>query len=139
MPSFNDTALRFCTLIEHPPERVSLRLLQRALLELYAAALDLTARRPTPPLRGARSDVDRKMSPRWEKLLRPHHYFEVFDATVDTGAISGWLYDDVLDIHRDLRRALAHGDARMMFRYHWGAHCADALRALHWKLIGMSL
>lgn len=136
MPPFNTIALRFCALIEHPPQRISLALLQPALLELYAAAIRLQ-RPATPALHGF--DDAARMSPRWERLLRPERYFEVFDATEHSEPCSGWLYDDVLDIHHDLRDALAHGDARFSFRTHWGAHCADALRALHWKLIGMRL
>lgn len=136
MPPFNPIALRFCAFIEHPPRRVSLRILQPALLELYAAAIRLPRRPATRPL--PRADSDAKMSPRWEQLLRPERYYEVFDATVASEAIYGSLYDDVLDIHHDLRRALAHGDAAFSFRTQWGAHCADALRALHWKLIGMN-
>jgi len=80
-PDFNAAALRFCRVIEDPPRRVSLELLQEELLELYAAAIRLPRRPETPPL---------------------------------------------------------PGDARSSFRFHWGAHAADALRALHWKLIGMS-
>lgn len=135
MDPFIDVALRFCALIEHPPQRPTLRMLQLALLELYGAALQLHGRRATAPVAMRFGKVE--MSPQWERLLRQEHYFEVFDATKDDGVVSGWLYDDVLDIHRDLRRALEQGDAASSFRMHWGAHCADALRALHWKLVGM--
>lgn len=133
---FNAVALRFCRVLEDPPRRVSLELLQQELLELYTAAIRLPKRPATPPLPGAQEDV--MMSPRWKSLLYEERYFEVFDATQHTAPLSGWLYDDVRDIHGDLRRALVHGDARKMFRFHWGAHAADALRALHWRLIGMS-
>jgi hypothetical protein len=64
---FRQVAEGFVGLLEDPPPDISLALLQRALLELYFAALS------------------------WFR-----------------------------------------------FRIHWGAHAADALRALHWKLIGMN-
>jgi hypothetical protein len=58
----------------------------------------------------------------------------------------GWLVDDFLDIYKDLKiplsqidnlgtnEAVEHAlwDLKWSFVYHWGQHCADAIKAFHY-------
>ena len=74
-------------------------------------------------------------------------YWEIFDPTDsnDKEPTQGWLVDDFADIYRDLKIGLekiklnndaavedAMFDFHFSFRHHWGNHCINALRALHY-------
>ncbi|MDR2009754.1 MAG: DUF5063 domain-containing protein [Bacteroidales bacterium] len=75
-------------------------------------------------------------------------YWEVFDPTYnkENKPTQGWLVDDFSDIYRDLKTELnkidnittdeAVEDAlwqlRFGFYHHWGNHCINAIRALHY-------
>jgi hypothetical protein len=74
------------------------------------------------------------------------YYREVFDPNNEEkdDVVQGWLIDDFADIYRDLKIELekiklgtndAVEDAiwqlRFGFYHHWGNHCINAMRALH--------
>jgi hypothetical protein len=75
-------------------------------------------------------------------------YSEVFDPIYDKKeeVVQGWLVDDFLDIYRDLKIELRKIDTictdeavedalwqlKWSFLNHWGQHCINALRALHY-------
>jgi hypothetical protein len=74
-------------------------------------------------------------------------YFESFDPCFekDDNPSQGWLVDDFIDIYRDIKIELeklkigtneATEDAlwtlKFSFRHHWGNHCINALRYLHY-------
>lgn len=74
-------------------------------------------------------------------------YSEVFDPIYDENeeTVQGWLVDDFSDIYRDLKIELKKIDTigtdeaiedalwqlKWSFLNHWGQHCINALRALH--------
>lgn len=75
-------------------------------------------------------------------------YGKVFDPSEqDEGVpVQGWLVDDFADIYKDLKTELHKIDhiatneavedvlwqLRFGFYHHWGNHCIDAMRALHY-------
>lgn len=75
-------------------------------------------------------------------------YWEVFDPTYndDNESSQGMLWDDFADIYKDLKRSLSQmdkigtdeaiEDALWQFKWgfsnHWGHHCINALRYLHY-------
>lgn len=74
-------------------------------------------------------------------------YFESFDPSYDKedSPSQGWLFDDYSDIYRDIKFELeklklgtneATEDAlwqlKFSFRTHWGNHCINAIRYLHY-------
>ena len=84
-----------------------------------------------------------------EHLGLHSHYWEIYDPIKlePDDPVAGNLADDLADIYRDLheglqdwqhwesrRRQNALWQWRLSFQSHWGAHAADALRAIHWLL-----
>jgi hypothetical protein len=83
-----------------------------------------------------------------DKLGKECFYWEVFDPAYDKKKEStqGWLVDDFADIYAELKEELikiehigtdeAIEDAlwqlKFGFNTHWGNHCIDAMRALHY-------
>ncbi|WBL23726.1 DUF5063 domain-containing protein [Zunongwangia sp. HRR-M8] len=75
-------------------------------------------------------------------------YWEVFDPTYEkeNEPTQGWLVDDVADIYADLKEELYKIDQigtdeaiedglwqlKFGFTSHWGNHCVNAIRALHY-------
>ena len=75
-------------------------------------------------------------------------YWEIFDPTdeKDREPTQGWLVDDVADIYADLKNELYKIDQigtdeavedglwqlKFGFTTHWGNHCVNAIRALHY-------
>jgi len=75
-------------------------------------------------------------------------YWEVFDPAHDKEKepTQGWLVDDFADIYADLKVELTKIDKigtdeaiedaiwqlKFGFNHHWGNHCIDAMRALHY-------
>ena len=75
-------------------------------------------------------------------------YWKVFDPTFEkeNEPIQGWLVDDFSDIYADLKEELFKIDEigtnesiedalwqlKSGFNQHWGNHCIDAMRALHY-------
>jgi hypothetical protein len=94
------------------------------------------------------------------KLGKDCFYWEVFDPTyteqdqkpgqgwkiTDKEPTQGWLVDDFADIYADLKVELTKIDQvgtneaiedalwqlKFGFNHHWGNHCIDAMRALHY-------
>lgn len=108
-----------------------------ALSELYSAALSLPvgspSRRPLP---------EPQVPAGWRGFDGFESYSEVFDPQGPAEIVVASLTDDILDIHRDLKRGLARiaaGEAeraavwewRFSFDAHWGHHAVGALGALH--------
>ncbi|MFD2517732.1 DUF5063 domain-containing protein [Salinimicrobium flavum] len=76
------------------------------------------------------------------------YYWEIFDPTdeKDKESTQGWLVDDVVDIYADLKielhkideiatdEAVEDGLWQLKFGFttHWGNHCVNAIRALHY-------
>ena len=97
-------------------------------------------------------DVDNELfktqNTRLSSLGQDSIYWEVFDPIYEkeNELTQGWLVDDFADIYRDLKIELdkiykigtdeAIEDAlwqlKWSFIHHWGNHCIDALRALHY-------
>ena len=82
------------------------------------------------------------------KLGKECFYWEVFDPAYDkeNKPTQGWLVDDFADIYADLKEELTKIDQigtdesiedalwqlKFGFNHHWGNHCIDAMRALHY-------
>ena len=81
------------------------------------------------------------------ELDKDSFYWQIFDPTdsSDLEPTQGWLVDDFADIYRDLKIGLEqiklNNDAAIedamfgfhfSFQHHWGNHCINALRALHY-------
>jgi hypothetical protein len=79
------------------------------------------------------------------------YYWDVVDLAFDKFGEDdepglGWLVDDFLDIYKDLKTALNQIDLigtngavehalwklKWSYVYHWGQHCADAIKAFHY-------
>lgn len=114
-----------------------LRRARAVLLPLYAAATELPAATKLTEL-----DTPSELPPEaWAGFAEHDLYWEVFDPYELSEPVAGSLSDDLLDIFRDVRRGLWFWDRheiadavwewRFSFDSHWGAHAADALRALH--------
>lgn len=126
---------------------------REALADLYATGVKLEG----ISLRFTGADVDFDRDSLFENknnnLVRElgHYvnYWEVFDPVYDKNEepSQGWLVDDYADIYRDLKIEMekmkigtneAVEDAlwqlKFSFNYHWGSHCINALRYLHYLL-----
>lgn len=146
------TARHYCLLIEDKqlvsPE-VFLPQTRRVLLDLYSAALSLEW-----------VDLQSNADPEVEKINLPailhlvadktgenRFYWSVFDPTSmeETDAGCDDLLDDLGDIYQDLKYSLLLFDLQTNdglenavwgfksdFTTHWGQHCINALRALHY-------
>jgi hypothetical protein len=122
-----------------------------ALIDLYSAGLKLTEIELI--YSGADSDFDKdnffdnKNLNLISELGGQAYYFESFDPTYEKeeSPSQGWLVDDFADIYQDLKIELqklkvgtneATEDAlwqlKFSFRNHWGRHCINALRYLHY-------
>jgi hypothetical protein len=137
-------AREFCTLVEGgedlPPRRFVERLCS-LLPRLYAAALALPTEVPDDEF-----DLRDPTPVAASNLLGvADYYWLVLDpwnhAAQEVGA--GMLSDDLGDIYRDLREALADprgeaaaGDWRSTFETHWGEHAASAFFPLHRLRVG---
>lgn len=126
---------------------------RRLVAELLAAGAALPNRLELgDPLSEEGADVG-PTTAEWEAVYRRmsalpfQHYSCVEPGAEDAEDLGvGDLHDDLADIWRDVREGLEHwragrpGDAlfhwHSLFRVHWGAHAADALRELHARLRG---
>ena len=122
-----------------------MRELERHLIALYSAALDL----PTGDADGP--DAPPSMTPdEWQALHRRlsekfgdiDHYHLIFDPYQEEPPVVASLADDVADIYRDLRDGFALLEAggsregaiwewRFGFDSHWGRHAAHALYVVY--------
>jgi hypothetical protein len=82
------------------------------------------------------------------KLGKACFYWEVFDPTIEEEdePIKGWIVDDFANIYANLKEELYKIDEiatdesiedalwqlKFGFNHHWGNHCIDAMRALHY-------
>lgn len=117
--------------------------LERHLLDLYRAALDLAlpedaedAAPPSAVTNDEAAALQRRLS---DQLGDFDVYRLVFDPyELDAPPVAGSLADDVADIYRDLKSGLAatnDAEATWQWRFgfdtHWGRHAAHALYALY--------
>ena len=134
-------ATEFCTFIQEAgklslDEKMSGA--RRYLLALYTAALSLPSVEPTNDVQPA---LSAQPPSNWQGFEAFENYWEVFDPDELDQPVAGSLSDDLLDVHRDIRRGLALWESqhdanaiwewRFSFESHWGDHAVDALRALH--------
>lgn len=125
-----------------------------ALVDLYAAghrleAIDLKYSNPDTNFKDLEEELFKaKNTNLISSLGQDCFYWEVFDPTYEkeNEPVQGWLVDDFADIYRDLKTELnkiyniksdeAIEDAlwqlKFGFFHHWGNHCVDAMRALHY-------
>ena len=133
--------------------------LYRTALELET--VDLIHSGPESEFDEIDKDELRKMNKNLiSNLGKDSFYWEVFDPTyteengkpgqgwkiTDKEPTQGWLVDDFADIYADLKEELTKIDRigtdesiedalwqlKFGFNHHWGNHCIDAMRALHY-------
>lgn len=147
----------YCSLIENHSSildsSVFLRLLRSQLLDLYSEGLKLSP--SYIPSEKEYDDVIETVSTEpflkaiSTKLENSRYYWEVFDPTKteEREPVCGDLIDDIFDIYEDLKETLlvyslntedaqatAMWQFEFQFRTHWGDHCINALRAIHYFL-----
>ncbi len=122
-----------------------------ALIDLYAAGQKLTEIELVYSSADSIFDRDKFFDNKNQNFISDlggqAFYFESFDPTYEKedSPSQGWLVDDFADIYRDLKIELeklkvgtdeATEDAlwqlKFSFRNHWGGHCINALRYLHY-------
>ncbi|RZJ93214.1 MAG: DUF5063 domain-containing protein [Hymenobacter sp.] len=148
---FISIACQYCLLIESRQPVVSeefIKEIQKSLLGLYSAALlldwvDLQTN-VEPEVRQINLPLILRAIE--EKLATYRYYWSVFNPTDmnDTEPSCDDLHDDLGDIYKDLKYSLLVFDLQTAdsqetavfefkfdFENHWGSHCINALRALH--------
>lgn len=153
---FLNAARHFLTLLENGGlnKKTFYKDSHQALSELYRTALDLE----TVDLiySGPESKFDeidqkelRKMNENLiSNLGKDCFYWEVFDPTSnkENQPTQGWLVDDFADIYSDIKVEITKIDEiandqsiedalwqlKFGFNHHWGNHCINAIRALHY-------
>ncbi|MDO7874116.1 DUF5063 domain-containing protein [Hymenobacter sp. ASUV-10] len=144
-------ARRYCALIEAPqpvaPEAF-LPEMQQVLAVLYAAALrlDWIDLQSNVDYEVAKIDLQAILVIVAEKVGDNRYYWNVFDPTdmTDEPPVCYDLLDDLGDIYKDLQYSLRVFDLQTAdsqenavwgfnhdFSAHWGQHCINAMRALH--------
>lgn len=152
---FLQAAQTFVALLERTdiPEKQFCKLTHTALVDLYAAGQKLEAielKYSASDYTGAKTDeelFDSKNQNLISVLDEEVDYWQVFDPTFLEGEepTQGWLEDDFSDIYRDLKIELeriklgrdedieyALWEMHFGFHHHWGNHCINAMRALHY-------
>lgn len=126
----------------------------RALAELYSSGLDLESidlkySDSETEFEGIDQEKLREQNKNLiSKLGKECFYWDVFDPTIEkeNKSTQGWLVDDFADIYADLKEELykieiiatdesiedALWSVKFGFNHHWGNHCIDAMRALHY-------
>jgi Domain of unknown function (DUF5063) len=149
-PDFIPVAERFVAFVDTSSalgREELVRQLERQLLDLYAAGLDLRPVEPTDESAPLKSMTEDERAALHQRLATEFGEFDgyrfIFDP-YDHGAtpVTGSLADDVADVYReltdglsvlktggDLRRAL--WEWRLGFDNHWGRHVAHALYAVY--------
>ena len=154
--TFLNVARGFVLLIENREitEKEFYGRIHKTLLELYSAGLSMKS----VELIHSSAESEFKSIPQ-EQLKEQNNnlisslgkdcfYWEVFDPTYEkeNEPTQGWLVDDVADIYADLKEELykidqigtdeAIEDGLWQFKFgftsHWGNHCVNAIRALHY-------
>ena len=152
--AYIDVARRYCTLIESRADFSKPDFIKECaaiLARLFSDAvglLDVTAESP------GEYDMESMSHEEWrrlyeslqQKLGKDDHYWLVFDPYEKEGPITSSLSDDLSDTYRNVKAGLdvfgrtqedSHKAVcvwRSQFSYHWGYHCAQALRAIHFIL-----
>lgn len=124
-----------------------IRQLERQLLDLYAAGLDLRPPEPVDESEPPASMTDDERAALHLRLAKEFGEFDIYWFTFDpydhgSTPVAGSLADDVADVYRDLSDGLAvlssGGDLRTVlwewrfgFDHHWGRHVAHALYAVY--------
>ncbi|MDO7885441.1 DUF5063 domain-containing protein [Hymenobacter cheonanensis] len=144
-------ARQYCLLIEdmRPVSAVVfLPQVQQLLSDLYSAALklDWIDLQSNVDYELGKIDLDKILCIVAEKICDNRYYWSVFDPTdmENTSPSCGDLLDDLGDIYKDLQYSLrvfdlqtadsqenALWEFKFAFDKHWGYHCINALRALH--------
>ena len=152
---FYKIANDFCDFIENQPKGKTefLKALRQYLLNLYNISLIL----PWVELQSNIDYDDKLNSDEFENTLSfiadrlegARYYWHVFDPTKQDAKelVCGDLLDDVRDIYQDLKYSImifnldkvdcienALWQFKFDFDKHWGDHCINALRALHFYL-----
>ncbi len=129
------------------------RKMHKTLAELYLAALSLK------DITLVHSDGETDFLVPEDEIMKIHKsvfsytgddgvYWKIFDPSRKEKPVQVWLQDDLADIYRDLKRELykidrigtneAVEDAlwqlKFGFKAHWGHHCVDAMRVLHYVI-----
>ena len=153
---FLNAARQFVTLLENGDinQEQFYKESHKTLSELYRTALELE----TVDLIYSSSDSEfdeidqnelrEKNKELISKLGKECFYWEVFDPAYDkeNEPTQGWLVEDFADIYADLKVELMKIDKigtdesiedalwqlKFGFNHHWGNHCIDAMRALHY-------
>lgn len=154
LQQFLAIARRYCLFIEDQqpmPPVVFLPQVQQLLLDLYTAALSLDwiNLQSKADYETKKIDLPKILRVVAEKLDNSRYYWSVFDPTSESDAEAGCgdLLDDLGDIYKDLACSLiifdlqtadSQENALWQFKFdfakHWGDHCINALRALHFFL-----
>ncbi|MDJ0363655.1 DUF5063 domain-containing protein [Hymenobacter sp. H14-R3] len=154
--AYYEAAGHFCLFLEESNGLTTSGFLNKArlhLLRLYAAALAM----PAVDLQSNKEYEDKVsvdafravLSSVAEQLDSARYYWHVFDPTddLDTTPKCGDLLNDLGDIYKDLKNRLmlfsldkedceeiARWNLKFDFDAHWGAHCINALSAMHFYL-----
>ncbi|HLW39583.1 MAG TPA: DUF5063 domain-containing protein [Brumimicrobium sp.] len=124
------------------------------LSELYRTALkletvELIYSEPESKFEEIDKDTLRKLNEQLVSLFGENcFYWKVFDPihSKEKEPVQGWLVDDFADIYSELKEELTKIDQigtdeaiedalwqlKFGFNHHWGNHCIDAMRALHY-------
>ncbi|WP_339607372.1 DUF5063 domain-containing protein [uncultured Roseivirga sp.] len=126
-------------------------LVHTALIQLYSSGHSLEAielELSISPNESDQFEVDGRNKNLISSLGQECFYWEVFDPTYEKEdePTQGWLVDDFSDIYYELKSNLnkidligtdqsiegALWEMKFMFHHHWGNHCINAMRALHY-------
>ncbi|GHN00329.1 hypothetical protein WSM22_18180 [Cytophagales bacterium WSM2-2] len=148
---FLEAADRYCKFLESIPTNVDFfKEIHLTLTHLYLTAIKLpeisidTNYEPdvSISLEQQKEIIDRLFGHLGDK----RYYWHTFDPYdhIDNQPVCGDLADDLLDIYKDLKRGLLKYDLpgieskehalwemQFLFKNHWGAHCINAMRAVH--------
>jgi hypothetical protein len=154
---FLNVAQQFVTLLERDKLNSTelYSSIHKLLVKLYQTGLNLEH----VELRFSKEETESDFIPpeSFEMMNRNLHsafgsdgfYWKIFDPTSSSEkeAMQGWLVDDLSDIYAELKEALhkihvigtdesiedAFWHLKFGFNHHWGNHCVDAIRALHYQ------
>jgi hypothetical protein len=151
---FSLVGSQFCAVVDSAPslDRVEFlsqiyeilpRLIQQAIVLPAVSPSDVVDRKKITRTRVKQEEWGQLYESLKEKLGDWNLYWQVFDPTKDSEAISGSLADDIADIYRDIKEGLGvqypgldlQRDAVWSWRFgyysHWGHHAINALYTAH--------
>lgn len=135
---FYKEAVEFCQYIENRViTQDSVAELLEMLMTLYIDGLHLPDMEPDLVDDGTDKTIENVKL----KMEIPDYYQELFNPLEDEEIVGCDLYDDFLDIRKDLLKGINEYDAgykgnaifewKLGLNEHWGKHATDAMRALH--------